>query len=484
MKGTTKFAIGGLLAALAVAGVVYGSRLYTEKEEKKNLVSPEQTVQARSISRGELLEFEDRALVFSNGPEFAHYPGILCRVDNATSNNGKVRLLYSHLNLLTDPANPEENVPGKIGFVMVNNTGRTIDVMWERKALVRNIDEHGKPLVKANPAPLNPETGTQTDYGALIGLELLKKWFDSGNGKDRQLLVTLQPGQKHFIHEVAGKRGWSMGMFDLVLVDHETKKPIVRNDLKEKEGFGIQVFAAHKDADLEQFYANSQTEKSIMPAEDVINKTNFHHRGFFLPGVYPTAPQGEGITRKKTITYDPQKDGPVHMQVHNPWRYQHEDPNKPFYNPEMFLNDTIKSGIDEYGVKEVDGKRVVEKMNGQVNGEYGADYIFTLKLKGPTHVAIQAAGWNTKPDQKAPVDVYDQYFAYQWDGKTETVNIKDPHFEDYYKDFSKLSPPGLTKIIKTVDPAKDGEEHTLHIMIIPNGYGPFRIHLIPAADSK
>lgn len=474
-KRKWSIAIGLLILFVIIAYLVF------KNIQQDSYATREQVAQSRSISKNELLEFDGRALVLSNSPEFVHGPGIMCRVDNAVSENGKVRVFYSHLNLLTNPSNPEENVPAKIGFVMANQTGRKIDVMYERKALVHSIDSNGKTLIEPNPTPKNPANGSQNDYGGRPGMELVKQWMESGiKTKEPQLLVTLAPGEKNFIYETVGKRGWGMGMFDLVLVDHDTKKPVIRKELPANEGFLVQVFAAPENADVQQFYVKSQTEKMYLPGDNVISGASFHHRGLFLPGVYPSAPKGEGVTRYKTVTYDPAKDGNVNMQVHNSFRHQYQQPDKPFYMPEMYQNDTMKNGVDDYGVKEINGKKTVEKMVGQDNGEYGADYIFTLHLKGPTQIAIQAAGWNLSDDTKAPVDIYDQFFAVEWDQKeVQTVHIKDPNIERYYTDFSKLSRPGLVKVIKTIAPGKDGETHTLHVMVSPNGYGPFRIHLMP-----
>lgn len=116
-------------------------------------------------------------------------------------------------------------------------------------------------------------------------------------------------------------------------------------------------------------------------------------------------------------------------------------------------------------------------MNG---GNYGVGYTVQLNLRGPVALVVQGAVFAGGESHNSNVDLHNQILTLSLDGEVYTVQIRDPNYDRFYTDLSALRPPGYGKVIAVLK--EEGvHSHVLRFTLPPNGYGPVRFYLLPAA---
>ncbi|MDD4587777.1 MAG: hypothetical protein PHC60_05270 [Heliobacteriaceae bacterium] len=433
-----------------------------------DLVPAEVFAGAGSLSAGTVLTVDrEKNLFFSNLPEMPTEPGILARVDNVVSPGGIVRVLYCHFNLLIDyQAEPYRNISANIGVVFVNNTNRTLDVCYTRLANGVNRNVTGRVIHPDDLAPPQPGGDREPVYfGSQLGNAVLAGFFAGNPGGREQLWATIAPGGKTWFYDAVGPRSWAIGMGDFLFRDHATGELITTAVLAPDEQIGIRSFISRDDADLAAFYGATDCFSGVLGRD---NHDPYHMRGLFT-----------GVTRSRTFDYDSRIDGCRTITVAVPLKAQATDPERPYYAPDMFVNDFFREGIDPCGRLE-NGCPVA--MPAGNNGSYGADWEFVLHLKGPVAIAVQGAvplpGVLIKPFP----DMYNQFLTVMLDEAPEnlrTLRIADPAYREYYADFSQLGPLGAGRVAYVL-PGEGEKTHVLKLALPPNGYGPFKIMLMPA----
>ena len=452
-----------------------------------DFVSPETFSGAASLSAGVKLELDmGKNLFFSNVPEFPGNPGILARADNVVSKSGDVRVLYSHCNNLTDYSTlPYQVIPAKIGLIFINQTPRTVDVYKKRFAsgVSRMVD--GRQYYVGDSAPARPGSKGRIYYGTYLGNVVLAKFFASNPTEREQYWTSIAPGGRAWLFDGVGPGGWAIGMGDFVFRDGVTGEGITTGTLSPGEGIGVRCFISRNDMDLDTFYKATDHPAAVLNQSA---NEHLHMRGLYTGGIFPNSPDGEGVTRKKAFNYDSSSDGKKTITLNAKQKYQNLNPAAPFYEPTMFLNDILRNGFDAYGRVENDE---VISLAAENNGSYGADYEFTLTIKGPAAIAVQGCvplpgSWDTRVWERPPVDLYNQFLTTMLDAAPEnvrTLRLVDPHYFDYYTGFEKLGPLGSGKVAY-VFPGPEEKTHVLKLALPANGYGPYKVMLMPLEKGK
>jgi hypothetical protein len=420
-------------------------------------VPPHLLKNAMSLSAGQSLLLEDTCnLFFSNVPEFPTEPGILCRADDVLSPSGTVRVLFSHMNLLIDWSGSEpKNKPGTVGFALENQTGRTLDIYAVRGAIACNLATDGTRLFLEDAAPVKPGESEPQYYGSAVGNYVVREFYSSEE-RGPVNLGTVQPGGRFIMSQDVGPRGWAVGMYDLVLVDTATGRPLLRSDFNEKERIGLETFIAPLPVNLDSFLAEQLRSGQVLsPGQN----QRHHMRGLFVPGNYPDNPDGEAVSKRATISYSSLEGQPASFALSAAYAGEKE--------PDVFTNDLLINGYDPStpGIKGVN------------RGNYGSEYTIKLDLTGPVALVFQGAL------QSDFVDVYNQINTVWLDGRVKAVTIRDPNFDKYYTDFAALREPGYGQVIG-VYPSTGKHEHLLRFMLAPNCYGPVRFYLLPLGQTE
>lgn len=429
-------------------------------------VSPDVLSGAVSLSAGQKLILDDTYyLFFSNVPEMPTEPGILCRVDDVLSPSGVVRVLFSHMNLLIDwTKSPIENMPATAGFSVDNRTGRRLEVYAVRSAIGASRAPDGEYNFLEDAAPVRPGDSEPLYFGSAVGNWVVQQWFISGSRQPVHL-GTASPGGRVIVSGDVGRRGWIAGIYDLKFVDAQTGLTVGKGDLKAGESVGIRSFITPLHTDLRHFLDQQERMGRVLPLR---RNDMVHMRGLFVPGSYPDNPSGEAVSKRFDITYDAAGGKTAGFALAAGENDQGEDPSAPYYTADVFLNDRVRNGIDPYS-------RDSKGVNG---GNYGIDYTISLNLKGPAAIVLQGASHPDARSHEAFIDLYNQILTFSLDGKVSTVQMRDPNYDNYYKDYSSLRPPGYGRVI-AVYPDRGSHSHVLRFTLPPNGYGPVRFYLLP-----
>ncbi|MCL6611221.1 MAG: hypothetical protein K6T66_06750 [Peptococcaceae bacterium] len=429
-------------------------------------VPPETLAGAVSLSAGKNLALDDTYyLFFSNVPEMPTEPGILCRVDDVLSPSGMVRVLFSHMNLLIDwTRRPLANVPATAGFAVENHTGRKLDVYAVRGALEASRAPDGTHLFLEDAAPVRPGDTEPLYFGTAVGNYMVQQWFLSEN-RPPVLLGSMPPGGRVVVSGDVGPRGWITGMYDLKFVDSATGSQVAKGDLAAGESVGIKTFLAHLGADLDSFLDRETGKGAVQPPRKNDLK---HMRGLFIPGSYPDNPPGEAVSKRFTVYYAAAGGRAASFALAAGESDQGEDPEKPGYVADVFLNDRLRNGFDPFagGIRGVNG------------GNYGVDYTIDLCLAGPVALVLQGALGDETPTQEAFIDLHNQILTYRLDGVVRTIFLRDPNYDQFYANFSLLRPHGYGRVI-AVYQEQGYHRHTLRFTLPPNSYGPVRFYLLP-----
>ncbi len=432
-------------------------------------IPPQILEQAESISANQVLSLDDTYNLFlSNCPEMPVESGVLCRVDDVLSEAGKVRVLFSHLNLLIDwRQDPIANIPATVGFAVENHSNKKISVYASGGAMAANLSPEGVYHFLEDAAPENPETGEVLYFGTAVGNYLVKQWYLSQT-KPPEHLGTIEPEGRLIISGDVGARGWVTGMYDLQFFDYETDMQLARSDFAPGESVGIRTFIARMGENLEVFLDERDLENKVLQP-----KSNLHMRGLFQPGNYLDNPSGEAVSKTFKIDYNAYDGGMSKFALAAGRDHQAIDPSGLNYVPDVFINDCMRNGFDPYtpGIKGVNG------------GNYGVDYSIEIEMNGPTALVLQGALENNKLDKGSFIDLYNQMLTYRLDGLIRTVFLKDPNYHLYYSEPSALRPQGYGKVIG-VYPHQGKHIHTLNFTLPPNSYGPVRFYLLPLQKFK
>ncbi|QGG47118.1 ankyrin repeat domain-containing protein [Heliorestis convoluta] len=436
---------------------------------------------AQSLSAGQVLEIEGgKNLFFSNAPEMPTMPGILARADNVISKSGEVRILYSHFNMLIDYSTSKPvNVPAQIGVYFVNDTSRSLDIYYKRlgKGVSKTVD--GKMLYIEDRAPQRPGIDTALYYGTELGNKVVADFFASYRQQER-LFATVAPGQIAWLSDQVGPLGWAIGMGDFVFRDSHTKEVITLQSLRPGEAVGVRSFIARHSFDLRDFFRDKNNPASVLTLGA---GEHLHMRGLFADSISANGVHVEGVSRRKTFTYDSYDDGPQSITVGAHYRMQHLEPAREHYVPTIFANDILRNGVDSYGYVQNGQAVAVKAMN---NGSYGTDYDFTFQITGPTVIALQEAKPLHADGSKPFVDMYNQFLTVMLDddpSQIRTLHFKDPNYHLYYSNFERLQPLGKVKVAYVLDDVGT-RNHRLRVMLPPNSYGPFQILLLPLEENQ
>lgn len=472
----------GVIVLTLVLGTVSSGAPGFDPWREGDEVPPAFLADARSLSAGQMLDLDfDRHLVFSNVPEMPSDPGVLCRVDNAVSPRGETRVLFSHFNMLIDwMRRPLANVPAMVGFVVVNDTGRPVEVGYLRGAtgISRHVD--GTLLFTGDRSPLDPDDPSTAGkyYGTEVGNRVIRDWYLSGlDGRIKPLGTMPGRGDRVWVTVPVGARGWAAGMYDLVFVDARTKQRITTHSLQPGEAIGVRTFIAYLEADLEAFYRRSDNAAAIL---NRAGHERWHMRGLFAGGVYASSPDGEAVSKGKRLSYNTYRDGKRGFAAAANAHDLSGHAGSPGRTKDVFINDYLRNGYDAYG--RIDSLGRAHPEAGINTGSYGADYTFDLEITGPSALIVQGA---LDEGRRPFVDLYNQFLTAFLDDDPErlvTVQIKDQNYERYYMDFEALGPLGRGKVLYTF-PQEGTSRHTLRFVLPPNAYGPVRFYLVPLAKS-
>ncbi|MCW2278254.1 hypothetical protein [Heliophilum fasciatum] len=425
-------------------------------------VPPELFTQGASLSAGSTLEtVPGQSLFLSQVPVKPQKPGILTRVDNVISKSGDLRVLYAHYNALADYGKEVKNISAQMGLVFVNNTRRTVDVYYKRLGKGVNRLSDGTRLYLEDMKPLTPGETIPEFTGSQLGNIVMSHFLKPA--PEEKLWGTMNPGGRVWLYEQTGPQGWAIIMGDFVFRDRQTGEVLTLDRLKAGEQIGIRSFIARSNTDLEQFFTQMTTPSAVLTSD----QSTYHQRGLIT----------EGITRKKSFTYNAANDGVQTITIGSAFDAQRDDPAKPNYDPTKFSNDAMQ-GADAYGfiLKNQAKPRKTEN-----NGAYGAIYEFTLTMEGPTALAIQGSVAPADNPKIADVDIYNQFITASCDEGEEnirTVRISDPKYMEYYRNPDKLRPVGSGKVLY-VFPDEGTQTHVIRIGLAPNSQGPWKLALVP-----
>ncbi|NTW04978.1 MAG: hypothetical protein HGA27_02525 [Peptococcaceae bacterium] len=432
-------------------------------------VQPEALLGALPLSAVKKLTLDrDYNLLLSNVPEMPVEPGVLCRVDDVLSSSGKVRVLFSHLNLLIDWRKiPIVNVPATAGFAVENNSSRKLEVFADRSALAVNRSPEGGYLFKEDAAPKEPGSEETLYYGTAAGNFMIQQWYLSQDSSP-VFIGSMDPGGRVIISGDVGARGWITGMYDLSFRDSATGRTIKKEDFAPGESVGVRTFITRRGEDISLFLDQRRNKNQVLPAN-----SNLHMRGLFRGDAYPDNPHGEAVSKRLRVNYDARTGRSVKFALAAGKDDQSFNPDKANYRSGVFMNDIMRNGLDPFS----EGKKGV---NG---GNYGVDYSIEIKANGPTALILQGALDNNSPEEGSFIDLYNQILTFRLDGMVKTVFLKDINYNSYFTAPQTLRPLGYGKVIG-VFPVQGEHSHILDFVLPPNSYGPVRFYLVPLAVSK
>ncbi len=426
---------------------------YTWNLREGQEVSPFRLKSAVSLSAGKKLSLDDTSnLFFSNVPEFPTEPGILCRVGDVLPPSGKVRVHFSHMNLLIDwTTDPLENMPAVVGFAVENQTSRTLDIYAGSGAMGCSRAPDGTYLFTDDAAPPQPGESEPQYYGSAVGNYVVREFFLSEE-RPPVHLGRVQSGGRLIISGEVGPKGWAAGIYDLSFIDAGTGLQVGRNDLPFGETVGMETFIAPLSGSLDAFLDNCLESGTVLrPGPNDCEPM----RGLFIPGVYPDSPGGGAVSRGFTVTYLAREREIASFALAS-------GDAAPEFEVDVFLNDGMRNGLDPAS----------PDLKGVNKGCYGVDYRVDLQLEGPVALVFQGAM------QPGYVDVYNQISTVWLDGRLKAVQIKDPLYSSYYTNPYVLRPPGYGRVI-AVFPEQGRHDHLLRFIQPPNNYGPVRFYLLP-----